>query len=385
MSLTGYIKNLFIDKEKTVPLFPRTKVKAVSDDDGVGLNVLLDEIKNEITPMSKGGTEATDGATGLKNLFAAGETILSDYQYGPEKPVDGRIGQVFFEEATGTIADIGQDVAAAVRARNLLDNSDFTNPVNQRGAERYSGTQIYTIDRWKVVRMSVSVTDAGIIVAGNSETGLRYLFQKVFKNLAGKKITAAVSGLCAGAYIKIFDFYLQNELGASETAGVDGFCMLTCEVPSAYTNGVCVNIYVPEGETITPKWAALYEGEYTEETLPPYVPKGYGAEQLECRRYYQRSYESTPKTGGSDPIMIFLAASSYAGGSVLFPLEMRVTPTVTLYNPDTGNSGVVCDWSNSADVAASPSATRKGFQVRGGGRFTQGKYYGCHYEANADL
>lgn len=43
MSLTGKITNLFADKEKTSPIFPRTKVKAISDDDGIGLNVLLDE------------------------------------------------------------------------------------------------------------------------------------------------------------------------------------------------------------------------------------------------------------------------------------------------------------------------------------------------------
>lgn len=43
MSLTGKITNLFADKEKTSPIFPRTKVKAISDDNGIGLNVLLGE------------------------------------------------------------------------------------------------------------------------------------------------------------------------------------------------------------------------------------------------------------------------------------------------------------------------------------------------------
>lgn len=42
MSLIGNIKTLFEDKEKTSPVFPITKVKAISDDNGVGLNVLLD-------------------------------------------------------------------------------------------------------------------------------------------------------------------------------------------------------------------------------------------------------------------------------------------------------------------------------------------------------
>lgn len=42
MPLTGKIKSLFEDKEMTIPVFPRTKVKAVSDDNGVGLGALLD-------------------------------------------------------------------------------------------------------------------------------------------------------------------------------------------------------------------------------------------------------------------------------------------------------------------------------------------------------
>lgn len=42
MSLTGKIMTFFSDKAKTQPVFPRTKIKAVSDDDGVGLNVILE-------------------------------------------------------------------------------------------------------------------------------------------------------------------------------------------------------------------------------------------------------------------------------------------------------------------------------------------------------
>lgn len=42
MALTGKIMDFFADKAMTIPAFPRTKVKAISDDDNVGLNVLLD-------------------------------------------------------------------------------------------------------------------------------------------------------------------------------------------------------------------------------------------------------------------------------------------------------------------------------------------------------
>lgn len=42
MSISGEIKSLYLDREENTALFPRTKTKAVSDDNGVGLDVLLD-------------------------------------------------------------------------------------------------------------------------------------------------------------------------------------------------------------------------------------------------------------------------------------------------------------------------------------------------------
>ncbi len=48
MSLTGKIMDFFVDKAMTIPAFPRTKVKAVSDDNNVGLNVLLDNKQDKV-------------------------------------------------------------------------------------------------------------------------------------------------------------------------------------------------------------------------------------------------------------------------------------------------------------------------------------------------
>lgn len=44
MSLTGKITTLFQDKTKQLPLFPRTKVKAVSDDEGNALTKILTDM-----------------------------------------------------------------------------------------------------------------------------------------------------------------------------------------------------------------------------------------------------------------------------------------------------------------------------------------------------
>lgn len=49
--------------------------------------------------MSKGGTGATNGSDGLKNLLAAGPMILKEgtnYQYGDTLPSAGTAGRIFF-------------------------------------------------------------------------------------------------------------------------------------------------------------------------------------------------------------------------------------------------------------------------------------------------
>lgn len=52
----------------------------------------------DIIPTTNGGTNATDGATGLKNLFASGATVLSSHQYGDELPSAGTKGRIFFKK-----------------------------------------------------------------------------------------------------------------------------------------------------------------------------------------------------------------------------------------------------------------------------------------------
>ena len=85
----------------------------------VGTTSVADQITNAITnkaekehthsmsdlsgtlTISKGGIGASDGATGLKNLLAAGNTILSSYQYGDELPPtsEATLGRIFFVKA----------------------------------------------------------------------------------------------------------------------------------------------------------------------------------------------------------------------------------------------------------------------------------------------
>ena len=68
--------------------------------------------------------------------------------------------------------------------------------------------------------------------------------------------------------------------------------------------------------------AALYEGEYTAETLPPYVPKGYAAELAECLIYYRKIKANNETFPG-------YAANGVAYAFIALTQTMRISPTVT--------------------------------------------------------
>jgi hypothetical protein len=79
-------------KRADEPTVPGTPVNAET------FNKLVAEIENHTQAITKGGTGATSGATGLKNLFASGATVLSSYQYGDTLPSAGTPGRVFFKK-----------------------------------------------------------------------------------------------------------------------------------------------------------------------------------------------------------------------------------------------------------------------------------------------
>lgn len=86
-------------------------------------------------PINKGGTGATDGSTGLANLLAAGDTVLSAYQYGTALPAAGTLGRVFFKKATDGETSSGGETSN-------LEPLVFTGAVNAT----YDGTSTTTVN-----------------------------------------------------------------------------------------------------------------------------------------------------------------------------------------------------------------------------------------------
>ena len=93
------------------------------------------------------------------------------------------------------------------------------------------------------------------------------------------------------------------------------------------------------GANISIKWAALYEGTYTADNLPPYVSKNYSAELMECQRYFINNVgqRTLGAFQGSDKIFLALVPT---------PVVMYATPAVTLNTAD----NIVCNIKGTSSV-----------------------------------
>ena len=279
-----------------------------------------------------------------------------------------------------------------LQPHNLLDNSDFRNPVNQLGRSgTYEGVSNYTtfvIDRWKTwsTGCTYTLSSAGLQIANlnaSSSAGPWEVLPNP-ERMKGKTYTLAVwynggNVACGNVAVPTGTLTEDKYLSAVSTLGTRPGVRFV--IASTYSS-IDFQILISAGQTVTIEWAALYEGSYTADTLPAYVPKGYAAELAECQRYYYQSWNGSEFNKG---YITREAISASSLALIEFPIEMRIVPTITFYTA-ANETGVVKEWTTNSSVSATQNYTStKAFGVSGGGNFTIGKTYYFHYSASADL
>ena len=76
---TGRVVTLYEDKEKTQGIFPRTKISAISDDEGTGLDAIISELQNVDTELSTTSTNPVQNkviANAIGDISTALNAIL---------------------------------------------------------------------------------------------------------------------------------------------------------------------------------------------------------------------------------------------------------------------------------------------------------------------
>lgn len=230
-----------------------------------------------------------------------------------------------------TAADVGA-LDKNVHMYNLLDNSDFVHPVAQAGVNGAHGAIKYAVDRWEVTTgATVSQDIAGLRIVSDKTNWVAGIQQKIEAKRFADVMTLAVHGIFPVA-CRLYAYIGSGTVdfgdpGYFQGDPVERTLLLKMTKPDGLTGAEVVNVYIsPDtestGTAAVVHWAALYEGEYTVKTLPPYVPKGYAAELAECLRYY-RKIKSDSQT------FVGYAASGNAYAFIPLAQAMRIAPTVT--------------------------------------------------------
>ena len=273
--------------------------------------------------------------------------------------------------------------------RNLFDNSDFRNPVNQRGRTEITAEWDYGIDRWKVSTTYEQNPNGSILITDNG-LSMGYwtdMMQLIpFEQIKGTTLTFAVcteNGVYAytmtlpesvppaGSGGTYFGDGIWNDRIVMETVKIDNSDVIMFRFRNAQTTNQLVY------------WAALYEGSYTADTLPQYVPKGYAAELAECKRYFERLNNGTSQ---------FVRA--YNSSTIAFAInyaEKRIGPTISVTGSLTKALNVAGVGSNTpTSIQSAYPVGLKSARINAAGTFDTSYTYGIDYnivklEINADL
>lgn len=284
----------------------------------------------------KGNTGATGATPKITAKVVTGEagTQASVTQSGTaENPV---ITLTIPRGDTGSIDNLAENVALEIakynfgQPYNLLDNSDFAHPIAQAGVNGAHGATGYAVDRWnRTSGATVSQAEDGLKIVSDKTSWTAGIQQRIEAKRFADVMTFAVRGVFPVA-CRLFVYIGSGTTNFGEAYfqgdAAERTLVLKLIKPDGLTGDEVVNVYIsPDtestGTAAVVRWAALYEGEYTAETLPPYVPKGYAAELAECLRYYRKIKANNETFAG------------YAANGVAYafiPLQtMRIAPTVT--------------------------------------------------------
>jgi hypothetical protein len=104
------------------------------------------------------------------------------------------------------------------------------------------------------------------------------------------------------------------------------------------------------------------------DTATPFEHRPYDMELRRCWRYFYSGYAAGEYPGQAGASVSFQHGSSASGtwcGIVVapFPTQMRATPTVTAYSPNSGASGKWYSNNTGTDQTANASGTTNGFKV----------------------
>ena len=239
--------------------------------------------------------------------------------------------------------------------KNLVDNWDFTNPVNQRGKTQYTQGQ-YAMDRWVVeTGSSVTIKDGYIAIATQTQAIIQRITEAEAKQLNGKTVTVSIltkeGNLATKTGVITYDGTKDVHFVTGSVDGVKFGVSLfpknkSFQIGRIFGSGNVKAVKTELGDTQTlayqksdGKWELLEHADHV-------------AERLKCQQYFWK--DNTYQTSS---MSLFAGRGLSAGTEIVFtiptPCKMRTPITVSweLFNVSQ-SSGVIY---NSEESEESPS------------------------------
>lgn len=180
MPIEGTINSLYLDYEQTKPLFPRTKTKAVSDENGVGLDATLSKIQNDLSNKAtesfvtnKIAEAQFGGGSGSGNIDLSGYATKDDLN-NIDYPVDSVNGK------TGVIQLNANDVGAIKKSGDTVTGMVQFKPED--------GTSVIATETYRNTSTASSKTRNVIISSGDAA-------MQLYKNALGEEPSTEVNRL----------------------------------------------------------------------------------------------------------------------------------------------------------------------------------------------
>lgn len=149
---------------------------------------------------------------------------------------------------------------------------------------------------------------------------------------------------------------------------------------NAYTDILAIKLELGTTQTLAHK----ENGVWVLNEIPDY-----GEQLRRCQRYYYQTWTgASPKT---DKGYIGFNAGTNNSTPDVFrpPVTMRTTPSVTVYNPLTGNESCVSDYNSDAEIAGivnyAGKTTEKVIMLNHTQKLTNGRKYICHLKLDAEI
>ena len=199
---------------------------------------------------------------------------------------------------------------------NLLINSDFRKPINQRGntvleTKDNEWSKFYFIDRWYTQHGATAEVLNGYVKVSASDTTTSGYFCQIFESaLPHETYTATINVKSVSGTANV---YLKNGDNPPGINLVQGINIITSTMPLK-----SIEFQILPSSAVEIYWVKLEQGP----VHTPFVPRLYEEELMFCRRYYRKYWTS----------MLFpqFYNNQYCG--FVFDTPMRGNPTVKTFS-----------------------------------------------------